>query len=134
MSNPPPRPSCIKHYADIQEPDNSHYKGSDELLSIGSPFGRVFGFARLGIHHLHALQPGDGVGFIPGTGISHTFINNTDADVRLLVVGDTNRDDNKCFYPLHAERNQAIGDFLWADAPPQPLGPHDGLPNKVRGT
>ena len=135
------RPDFIRHYSEIQEADTACYKGSDELLSIGSPFGRIFGLKRLGIHHevlrpgrrtswphaekteeefvyviegtpdvwidghLHRLQPGDAVGFIPGTGICHTFINNTDADVRLLVVGDTNRDDNKCYYPLHHERN-----------------------------
>lgn len=168
MTTPPPKPTCIKHYRDIQAPDTSCYKGSDELLSIGSPFGKAFGFTRLGIHHevlppgrrtswphaekteeefayviegnphvwidghLHALGPGDGVGFVPGTGVAHTFINNTDADVRLLVVGDTNRDDNKGVYPLHPARNSEIGDFLWTDAPANELGPHDGLPDAQR--
>lgn len=159
------RPDFIKHYSEIQEPDHSHYKGSNELLSQGSPFGKQFGLKRLGIHHellrpgrrtswphaekteeefvyviegnpdvwtdgeIHRLSPGDGVGFVPGTGIAHTFINNTDSDVRLLVVGDTNRDDNKCFYPLHPKRNEEIGNFFWSDAPKRELGPHDGLPN-----
>ena len=113
----------------------THYPGSDELLSIGSPFGRVFGLTRLGIHHellppgrrtsyphaegteeefvyviegnpdawidghLHQLVPGDGVGFPAGTGICHTFINNTDQNVRLLVVGESSRPDNRIFYP-----------------------------------
>ena len=140
------------------------------MLSIGSPFGKTFGFNRLGIHHEvlkpgrrtswpHAekteeefvyviegrpqvwidgkicdLKPGDGVGFVPGTGISHTFINNTKSDVRLLVVGDTNRDDNKCIYPLHHERNEAIKTkgFLWVDTPKRALGPHDGMPDTVK--
>lgn len=37
----------------------SCYKSSngDELLSIGSPFGKVFGLKRLGIHH-ELLPPG----------------------------------------------------------------------------
>jgi uncharacterized cupin superfamily protein len=52
-----PRPAFIKHYSEIQEPDDAHYPGSDELLSIGSPFGRTFGLTRLGIHH-ELLPPG----------------------------------------------------------------------------
>jgi uncharacterized cupin superfamily protein len=162
------RPDFIKHYSEIQEPDNSCYPDSDERLSIGSPFGKIFGFKRLGIHHellksgrrtswphaesseeefvyvvegepdawidgdLHRLKPGDGVGFVPGTGIAHTFINNTETDVKLLVVGDTNRDDNKCIYPIHPERNMEIGEFLWKSAPKRKIGDHDGLPDKLR--
>jgi uncharacterized cupin superfamily protein len=52
-----PRPPFIKHYSEIKQPDNSHYSGSNELHSIGSPFGRVFGLQRLGIHH-ELLPPG----------------------------------------------------------------------------
>ena len=164
------RPDFIKHYLEIQEPDNSCYKtsNSDELLSIGSPFGKKFGLSRLGIHHevlppgrrtswphaekteeefvyviegnpdawingrLYRLKPGDGVGFPAGTGIAHTFINNTESEVRLLAIGDTNRKDNKNFFPLHRERNRTIGDFCWTDVPTQDLGPHDGLPDRLR--
>ena len=154
----------IKHFSEIQDPDNARYPGSDELLSQGARFGKTFGFKRLGINHellkpgrrtswphaesteeefvyvikghphawidgyLYELKPGDGVGFVPGTGICHTFINNTKEDVELLVVGDTNRDDNKCYYPLHPKRNAEIGDFLWKDAPKRELGPSDGIP------
>lgn len=170
MSQDSNRPDCIKHFTDIQDPDDASYPDSDELLSIGSPFGKTFGFKRLGIHHevlrpgrrtswphaesteeefayviegtpdvwidgyLHRLGPGDGVGFVPGDGAAHTFINNTAADVRLLVVGDTNRADNKCYYAVHPERNKAIADknFLWTDIPKRPLGPHDGLPDALR--
>jgi hypothetical protein len=45
MSENRPRPAFIKHYSEIQEPDDAHYPGSDELLSIGSPrSGRCSGF------------------------------------------------------------------------------------------
>ncbi len=37
------------------------------------------------------LAPGDGVGFPAGTGIAHSFLNNTDQTVRLLVVGEPNK-------------------------------------------
>lgn len=81
---------------------------------------------------LHRLNPGDGVGFKAGTGVCHTFLNNTDEPVELLVVGDRTRDDNRVFYPLHPARNGAIGELLWTDAPARVLGPHDGKPDKVR--
>jgi|SRR5882757_4731660 uncharacterized cupin superfamily protein len=162
------RPDCIKHWKQIQDPDDSHYPGSQELMSIGSPFGRHFGLARLGIHHelvppgrrtswphcektedefvyviegtpdvwldgaLHRLAPGDAVGFAAGTGLTHTFINNTDSEVRLLVVGDRKRDDNRVHYPLHPLRNAEIGELHWKDVLPRPLAPHDGLPDRLR--
>lgn len=163
------RPDCIKHYTEIQETEAGHYPGSTESLSIGSPFGKVFGLSRLGIHletlppgsrtswphaesteeefayviegtpdvwldgELHRLAPGDGVGFKPGDGLAHTFINNTDTAVRLLVVGDTRRSDNQVHYPLHPERNAEIGSLWWPDHPERPLGDHDGLPDALRG-
>jgi uncharacterized cupin superfamily protein len=83
---------------------------------------------------LYRLQPGDGVGFKPGDGLAHTFINNTSAPVRLLVVGDTKRADNQVHYPLHAQHNAAIGALHWADVPERPLGGHDGLPDALRTT
>lgn len=81
---------------------------------------------------LYRLRPGDGVGFPPGTGIAHTFINNTALDVRLLVIGDRDRDENRCHYPLHPRRNAEIGDFHWRDAPTRLKGTHDGLPDALR--
>lgn len=162
-----PRPVFIKHYSEIQQPDDAHYPGSDELLSIGSPFARAFGLTRLGIHHellppgrrtsyphaesteeefvyviegnpdawidghLHRLMPGDGGGFPAGTGICHAFINNTDQNVRLLVVGEPNRADNRIFYPVNPERRPLRKDW-WDDVPQRPLGPHGGRPDANR--
>jgi hypothetical protein len=48
------------------------------------------------------------------------------------VIGEPNRDDNRFFYPLHPERNRAIGARHWADHPVRPLGDHDGLPDRQR--
>jgi uncharacterized cupin superfamily protein len=167
MSETKSRPSFIKHYGEIQQPDNSHYPGSDELMNIGSPFARAFGLTRLGIHHellkpgrrtsyphaesteeefayvieghpdvwidgeLHRLAPGDAVGFPAGTGICHSFLNNTDRDVRLLVVGEATRADNRVYYPLNPEQKPRRTDW-WDDVPRRPLGPHDGLPDARR--
>ena len=82
--------------------------------------------------HLHRLAPGDAVGWPSGTGVAHTIINNTDNDVRLLIVGEPSRRRFKVHYPLHPERNEKLGDSWWSDAPRRPLGPHDGKPDAGR--
>ncbi len=82
--------------------------------------------------HLHRLKPGDGVGFPSGTGLSHTIINNTGSDVRLIVVGEATRRRSRLHYPLHPARNAEIGERHWKDCPWRQLGPHDGLPDKAR--
>ncbi|HEV2677127.1 MAG TPA: cupin domain-containing protein [Aliidongia sp.] len=158
------RPDCIRHYSEIQDPDNSHYPDSDELMSIGSPFARRMGLTRLGIHHellkpgrrtsfphaesaeeefayvieghpdvwldgvLYPLGPGDAVSFPAGTGQAHTFLNNSDRDARLLVVGEASKAENRIRYPLNPETEARRKD-VWTDLPARPLGPHDGMPH-----
>jgi uncharacterized cupin superfamily protein len=82
---------------------------------------------------LHRLRPGDGVGFPAGTGISHSFLNNTEAEVRLLVVGETHKSENRIVYPRNPERKPLRSDW-WDDAPKRPMGEHDGLTDKVRAS
>ena len=82
--------------------------------------------------HVRRLRPGDGVGFPSGTGLAHTFINNTESDVRLLVVGEASRQRSRIDYPLHPKRNAEIGDRHWKDCPVRELGPHDGRPDKAK--
>lgn len=80
---------------------------------------------------LHPLKPGDGIGFPSGTGMSHTFINNTDENVSLLVVGEASKKSNRIFYPRNPERrNQMAEGQWWSDVPEQKMGGHDGLPSK----
>ena len=74
---------------------------------------------------LHRLKPGDGVGFPAGDGLAHSFINNTDSDVELLVIGDRSREDNQIVYPVNPDR-KALREDWWHDAPARPLGEHDG--------
>lgn len=162
------RPDCIKHYSDIQDADESHYPGSDELLSIASSFSRHMGLTRIGVHHelvppgrrtswphaesdedefvyvieghpdvwldgtLHRLNPGDGVAFPHGTGLAHTFINNSESDVRLLVIGEASKPSNRLLYPVNPVRREQLGDRWWHDAPKRTLGDHDGLPDEQR--
>jgi uncharacterized cupin superfamily protein len=77
------------------------------------------------------LRAGDGVAFPAGTGIAHTVINNTESDVRLLVVGEASRQRSRIAYPLHPARNAEIGTRYWKNKPERPLGSHDGLPDKA---
>jgi uncharacterized cupin superfamily protein len=160
------RPASIVHWTKIEQADDSHYEGDDELMSIGARLGRHFGLARLGIHHerllpgrrtsyphaesaeeefvyviagtpdvwldgeLHRLHPGDAVGFPAGTGICHTFLNNSTREVRLLVVGEAHKLENRVFYPRNPE--QATRKDWWSDAPARAMGDHDGLTDRVR--
>jgi len=77
----------------------------------------------------HDLVPGDGVAFPAGTGIAHTFINDTKEEVKLLVVGEQSNKEDKVIYPLHPKRNAEIS-FLWENVPKRELGSHDGLPEQ----
>ena len=80
---------------------------------------------------LHRLAPGDGIGFPAGTGLAHSFINNTDADVQLLVVGDRDNPANRIVYPVNPER-KAMHENWWTDAPHRTLGLHDDLSDQRR--
>ncbi|MBC7142173.1 MAG: cupin domain-containing protein [Rhodobacteraceae bacterium] len=81
--------------------------------------------------HLHRLAPGDAVGFPAGTGLCHSFLNNTGAEVRLLVVGERPKPENRIVYPRNPEQRSGREDW-WEDAPARPMGGHDGLTDRVR--
>jgi len=80
--------------------------------------------------YLHRLRPGDAVGFPAGTGIAHSFLNNTEREVHLLVVGEKTKPENRIVYPLHTHRKALHA--WWDEAPARALGPHDGLTDAVR--
>jgi uncharacterized cupin superfamily protein len=155
------RPDFIRHWRELEGPDESCYPGDTELMSIGAPLGAKLGLTRIGIHHerlppgrrtsyphaesaeeefvyvlegtpdvwidgaLHRLGPGDSVGFPAGTGIAHTFLNNTETEVRLLVVGEHNVPGARIHYPLNPDYERTRAD-RWADVPGRALGGHDG--------
>jgi uncharacterized cupin superfamily protein len=160
------RPDCVRHWREIQGPDDRHYAHNTELLALDAHFSRALGLTRLGIRHqvlppgrrtsiphaesdeeefvyvlegtpdlwldghLHPLAPGDGVGFPAGTGIAHSFLNNTGAEVKLLIVGEATKPENRVIYPANPEMKPIRPDW-WHDAPIRPLGPHDGMPDAV---
>ncbi len=79
---------------------------------------------------LHAMHAGDLAAFPCGTGIAHTFINNTDTDATLFAGGEADKVDNRISYPLHpADLTPAQ---WWHDIPKRPQGAHDGLPDRLR--
>lgn len=80
---------------------------------------------------LHPLKPGDFVAFSSGTGISHTFINNSNQKALLLVGGEARKATNKIIYPLNDEINliRKTQETLWENPPRHPMGPHDGKPD-----
>ena len=81
--------------------------------------------------YLCDLVEGDFVAFPSGTGISHTFINNSDQDVLILVGGQASIATNKIHYPMHPVRNEEMkkAGRYWEDCPKQSIGPHNGLPD-----
>ena len=79
--------------------------------------------------NLYFLSPGDGVAFPAGTGIAHTFINNTQDNLRLLVIGERSKLDSKVYYPMHPEFEKKRKDW-WQDCPQQEMGSHDGFPDE----
>src|SRR5207253_1261241 len=78
---------------------------------------------------LFRLKAGDAVAFPSPTGIAHTFLNNTEEEVRLLVVGEKPKPENRIHYPLNPER-KPLRDDWWDNPPQRPMGDHDGLPGQ----
>ena len=87
----------------------------------GSPHAWINGY-------LHQLSPGDAVGLPAGTGICHTFINNSANEVRLLVVGEASKAENRIHYPKNP-RYELTREDRWISPPEQAFGGHDGLPD-----
>ena len=113
---PPGRRTSLPHAESAEEEFIYVLEGTPDLWLNGT---------------LHRLAPGDGVGFPPGTGIAHSFLNNTADPVTLLVVGDVPLAHNKVVYPVDLDMKARRQDW-WDDAPPQPMGPHNGLPAKPK--
>lgn len=83
--------------------------------------------------YIHDLREHYAVGFPAGTGIAHTFINNTNSDVHLLVAGDKTKNENLCSFPINPELKKESP--IWWDNPPkQEIGPHNGLPGPIQET
>jgi uncharacterized cupin superfamily protein len=84
---------------------------------------------------IYSMKPGDFAAFPSGTGICHTFINNSEREVKLLVGGDAEKSDNRIYYPLHPQRRSDMPwSNWWDDAPKRIRGKHDGMSDALRGS
>jgi uncharacterized cupin superfamily protein len=82
---------------------------------------------------LHPMRAGDLAAFPAGTGICHTFINNSEREAALLVGGEAGKAHSRIYYPLHpGRRDDMTASQWWHDVPPRELGPHDGIPDAQR--
>jgi len=81
--------------------------------------------------YIYELTEGHAVGFPAGTGIAHTFINNSAEEVHLLVAGERTKADNLCSFPVNPELKEGCG-IWWENPPAHPMGPHSGLPGPVQ--
>jgi len=84
--------------------------------------------------NVYDLRSGDCVGLAPGTGYAHTLINNSDKEVKAIVVGEGDVPNDKIFYPKHPARNEEMKEkgAFWDGHPENEMGPHDGWPDKKR--
>ena len=84
--------------------------------------------------NIYDLIPGDCVGLPSGTGHAHTLINNSDSEVKAIVVGESDTPTDKIFYPKHPKRNDEMKEkgYLWENHPQNPIGSHDGWSDKKR--
>jgi uncharacterized cupin superfamily protein len=64
----------------------------------------------------YQMNEGDSVAFPSGTGIAHSFINESNSDVELLVSGEMTKSDNKCAFPVNPEEKEFCA-IWWVDAP-----------------
>ncbi len=85
--------------------------------------------------HLHRLAEGDGVTFQAGTGIAHSFINNSGADVRIFVMSEPFLRNGRVVHALDdaANANMRKMNMLWEGAPKRKLGPNRGKPGDLSG-
>lgn len=92
----------------------------------------VSGYPHVWINgYIYQLEPNMAVGFPAGTGITHTFINNTQDDVEMIVLGERSKKENKYIYPINPELFEEHKNAWWTDWPKQEIGPHQAKPGDL---
>ncbi len=84
---------------------------------------------------IYRMKTGDAAGWPGRDGMAHCLINNSDAPVRMLTIGEASRYNSRIHFPLTREMDGWLtkNDKLWVEPPSRKLGPHDGFPDAVRG-
>ncbi len=80
----------------------------------------------------YPMSEGDSCALPAGTGILHTFINDSDSPVEILMIGETWKDDNQCIYGINPELQEPDKPLHWHDWPEQDLGDESSLPKKIK--
>jgi uncharacterized cupin superfamily protein len=84
---------------------------------------------------LHRMSAGDLAAFPAGTGICHAFLNNGEREAALLVGGEADKPHSRIYYPLNpSRRTDLTRSQWWENVPARPQGPHDGMPDALRGS
>ncbi len=113
------------HHLTLQPNSRSSYPHAEsheeECVYVlrGKVFAWINGF-------IYPLEAGHFVGFVAGTGISHTFINMDSEPCELLVIGEKTKKENLCSFPLNPEFNS--DKIFWTKSPNHLLGSHLGIP------
>ena len=81
--------------------------------------------------YIYGLKEGYAIGLPAGTGIAHTFINNSNSNVELLVVGERTKKENLCAFPVNPELKNS-SPIWWESYPKFKLGPHNGHPGPIK--
>jgi len=89
------------------------------------------------------VSAGDAIGFPAGTGVAHTFINDSNAgdselgeELVLWIFGENKiKKGEMWFYPLNPELQDELEKTVhaggwWHDCPKHELGPHPGKPTQ----
>ena len=109
----PNRRTSLPHAESLEEEFVYVLKGAPQLWQNGE---------------LYQLGPGDCVGFPSGTGICHSIVNNTCAEVELIVAGERSKPDNKCIYSVDKDLD-AKSSIRWSDPPIQTMGTAEAIPH-----
>jgi uncharacterized cupin superfamily protein len=83
--------------------------------------------------HVFTMVAGDLAAFPAGTGIAHTFLNESATEALLLAGGEASKKDNQIVYPVDPDRHETLGERHWKDAPARKLGLHAGKPTRQGG-
>lgn len=75
---------------------------------------------------IKTMKAGDCIGFASGTGVAHSFINNSATDCELFVSGERTKPENQYHFPHNKKLNEENGAKWWAQAPEQKMGTHLG--------
>lgn len=112
------------HWVKLLPQQRSSYPHAESLeeefiyVVSGRPHVWINGF-------IYQLEPGHAIGFPAGTGIAHCFLNNTDTEVEMIVLGDRTKQENKCSFPINYELKEVRKNIWWHDVPKQSLGGHN---------